>query len=123
MHELYYNKTLKYPMGASTLLIEECNKLIKPIHDLVLSRYRIHRKILLALRYGPKDMMGLGLTNLYYIQGIKKLATFLEEINSELLLGLLLRANYKAALLIVGIGGDCLFHLDYKTLGVLLSNF
>ena len=59
-------KTLKYLIGASTLSIEEWNKLIKLINDLVLPRCRIYRKILLVIKYGPEDMMGLGLMNLYY---------------------------------------------------------
>jgi len=115
-------KTLKYLIGASTLSKEECNKLIKLIHDLMLLRYRTYRKILLIIRYRLKDMIGLGLINLYYKQGFKKLATFLEEINSVSLSGLLLWVNYEAELLIVGIGRDYLFHLDWKTLGVLLLN-
>ena len=115
-------KTLKYLIGALTLSKEECNKLIKLIHDLILPRYRIYRKILLIIRYRLKDMIGLGLINLYYKQGFKKLATFLEEINSVSLSGLLLWVNYEAELLIVGIGRDYLFHLDWKTLGVLLLN-
>jgi uncharacterized protein (DUF2164 family) len=77
-------------MGASTLSKEEYNKLIKPIHNLVLSRCRVCMKIPLVIRYRPKDMIGQGLTNLYYKQGIKKLATFLEEINSIPLSGSLL---------------------------------
>jgi len=115
-------KTLKYLIGASTLSKEECNKLIKLIHDLMLLRYRTYRKILLIIRYRLKDMIGLGLINLYYKQGFKKLATFLEEINSVSLSGLLLWVNYEAELLIVGIGRDYLFYLDWKTLGVLLLN-
>ena len=78
----------------------------------MLPRYRICRKILLIIRYRLKDMIGLSLTNLYYKQYIKKLVTFLEEINGVSLSGLLLWTNYEAKLLIVGIDRDCLFHLD-----------
>jgi len=39
----------------------------------------ICRKIPLAIVYSPTDLLGLGFTNIYLVQGIKKLKFYLEE--------------------------------------------
>jgi len=72
-------KILEYPSIASILLEVECNKLVKPVYDLILPRCRIYRNIPLALKYSLKEVIGLELKNLFYIQGIVKLMLFIEE--------------------------------------------
>ena len=59
-------KTLEYPSIVSTLSEVKCNKIVKPIYDLILPRYRICKNIPLALKYSPKKVIGLGLKNLFY---------------------------------------------------------
>ena len=114
------SKTLKYPLGATTFSLVECNKLIKPVYNLVLSCCKICRKILLAVWYGLKEVMGLGLKNLFYTQGIEKLVTYLEGRFSNNLAGLLIRENYESALLHLEIGKYNLIGADYSKFGILL---
>ena len=65
-------------------------------------------------------MLGLGINDLFIIQGVEKLAFFIKERNRTSLLSLLLRANYEWALLHIGIGGAEFFDLDCKAYNKLL---
>ena len=66
-------KTIEYPLYATTFSKEEINHLIKLIYNLILPRYKLCSKLLLILRYSPKDSIGLGLRNSFITQGIEKL--------------------------------------------------
>ena len=118
--KLIIMKILEYPLGATILLLQQCNRLVKPIHDLVLLRCKICWNIPLAIKYGPREIIGLGLTNLFYLQGIEKLVTLLEEIHSNHLFSSWLRFNYETVLITVGVGEDWLFHQNYSKFGSLL---
>ena len=92
-------KTIEYPLIATTFLSKEINRIIKPIHNLVLSRSKICRNLPYALQYGPKNSIGLSLHKTYLIQGIEKVILWIEEKDSDSLSAPLLRANYEAALI------------------------
>ena len=99
-------KTLEYPAGSTTLTESECNKLVKPMFDLVLPRCGICRQLPLALKYGPRDAMGLGFKNLFLTQGVSKIVMFLEEREANSLSKPLINATFEAALMNVGVGGN-----------------
>ena len=63
--------------------------------DSTLNKVRIYRIFPIDLKLGSRNMLGLGIDNLFIIQGVEKLAFFLKERNGELLLILLIRANYE----------------------------
>ena len=88
--------------------------------DAILNKVRICRIFPTDLKLGSRSILGLGINNLFIIQGVEKLAFFLEERNRESLSSLLIRANYKWALLHIGIGGGELFSLDYEVHNKLL---
>ena len=113
-------KTIEYPFYATTFSQEEINRLVKPIHNVVLPRCELCRKILLALQYGLKNSLSLRLYNIFIIQGIEKVVLWIEEYVSNSLTGPFLRANYEAALIHLGIGGKQLFNLEYEIFGSLL---
>jgi hypothetical protein len=115
-------KTIKYPLIATTFSSKEINRMIKPIHDIVLPKSKIYRNLPYALRYRPKDLVGLSLYNVCLTQGIEKVIMWIEEKNSDSLSGPLLRANYEAALMQLGIEGKKLFSLDFITYGNLLPH-
>ena len=113
-------KTIEYPLCATTFSQEEINRLVKLIHNVVLPRCELCRKILLALQYGLKDSLGLGLYNVFITQSIEKVVLWIEQYASDSLTGPFLRANYEAALIHLGIGGKQLFNLEYEIFGSLL---
>ena len=113
-------KIIEYPLGTSTFMEQECQRLVKPIFDLVLPRYGFCRNIPTTINYRPKDSMRLGFRNVYYSQGITKLVWYLEKRNSSYLAGSLLRASFKSALVNIGIGGYGLFNLNCNTFHILL---
>ena len=113
-------KTIEYPLCATTFSREETNRLVKPIHDLILPLCKLCRKIPLSLRCGPKDSLGLGLHDVFITQGIEKVSLWIEEHASDSLTGPILRDNYEASIIHVRIGGKKLFSLEHETLGSLL---
>jgi len=98
----------------------EFNKLVYPIFNLALPRYNIYRIILLVVKYGPRDAMGLGFKNLFVTQSISKLTMFIEERDSNSLSNHLVNTNLEAAIINVGIGRYYLFSLDYDAYHYLL---
>ena len=108
-------KTLEYLASISTFTEAEYNKLVKPIFNLVLSRCYICRIILLVIKYGSRDSIGLGFKNLFHTQRISKLTIFIEEQVSDTLFSLLIKTNFEAELVNLGIGGYYLFRVDYET--------
>ena len=93
---------------------------MKLVLDATLNKVRICRMFPADLKLESRSMLGLGINDLFIIQGVEKLAFFLKERNRELLSSLLIRANYKWALLYIGIGGEELFSLNYKVYNKLL---
>jgi len=98
----------------------EYNKLVKPLHEAVFPKARIYRKFLLNLRYGYKELLGLGLDNLFINQECEKLAFFLEERNGQGMSSCFVRSNYEWALLHIRVGNYELFGLKYESLQYLL---
>ena len=92
-------KTLKYLLGSTTFSQLECNKLVKLLYKDIFSKARICRKFPINLRYGCKELLELGLDNLFITQRCKKLAFFLEERNREGMSSCFVRSNYEWALL------------------------
>ena len=97
------------------------NCIVKLLHDLVLLQCIICWKIPLVLRYGPRDSLRLGLYNPFITQGIEKIVLWMKEKVLSSLTGPMLRANYKAVLIHISIGGKQLFRLDFDTFRQLLS--
>ena len=64
-------KTLEYPAGVSIFTQEDCNKLVMPIFDLTLPRCGICRLLLLALRYGARESMGLGFKTYFILKELQ----------------------------------------------------
>ena len=59
-------KSLEYPASALTFTDMQYNKLVKPIFDLVLPRYKICRMIPIAVKYRSREAMGLSFKNLFH---------------------------------------------------------
>ena len=58
--------------------------------------------------------------NLFVVQGVEKLSTYIEEKGRQPITGSLIRANFEVALMHVGVGEEGLFNLNYNIISVML---
>jgi len=58
--------------------------------------------------------------NLFDVQGAAKLDIYVNKFNKPSIIGYLIRANYEAALIHLGIRGMGLFNIDYNSFQILL---
>ena len=72
-------KTIKYPIVSTIFTEQECNRLVKPIFNLVLLHCNACYLIPLVVKYSPRSAIGLGFKNPFFSQGVAKLSMFLEE--------------------------------------------
>ena len=112
-------KTLTYPLPALTLTEAECTHIFAPVCTAGLNHSNINRKYPTDLVFGSKELLGLGLDNLFEIQGASKLTIFQEYINSNEITGPLLQSALEWATIHVGLPGH-LFDHNYKLYGDLL---
>lgn len=115
-------KSLEYSAAATTFTQQECNKLVRPIHDATFPHAKICRTLSYDIRYGAKEDLGLGLHDLFTTQGVDKLVFYWEEIKLDSMSGPLLRANLEWALIYLGLGTKSLFDIDYDKYSHLLPN-
>lgn len=113
-------KTLEYPIVATTFTREECNRLVKPIHDAAFPHARICRQMPKAVKYGDKDSLGLGLDDLFVTQGLDKLTFLVEELKGSSMSSTLLKANLEWCIIHIGVGGKSLFEIPYDEYEFLL---
>ena len=66
-------KTLEYPLMATILSKSQCDKIMAPILDAGLAALGINRRMTQAVVYGPKQYQGVGIPDLWTLQGILKL--------------------------------------------------
>jgi hypothetical protein len=111
-------KSLEYPLPALTLTEKECKEIIAPILAVALPKARVCRTYPRAVVYGPKGTLGLGMNNLYYVQGTKHIAMFHQYIGTNTITGELLRASVEITKIHIGHRGN-IFTLDYHMLGSL----
>ena len=68
---LYMNitimKTIEYLLLTTVLSRKECYRLLKQIYSVILLRAGICRVFPNALKYSPKNLIGLGLTDIYLL--------------------------------------------------------
>jgi hypothetical protein len=65
-------KSLEYPLMATSLSKAQCNRIMKPIRAAGLPALGINRHLTLEVVHSPKRYQGVGITDLWTIQGILK---------------------------------------------------
>ena len=66
-------KSLEYPLMATSLSKEQCDKIMRPIRTAVLPALGINRHLTKTIAHGPQRYQGIGIPDLWTIQGILKL--------------------------------------------------
>ena len=70
-------KTLEYPLAATTFSLLQCRELCTPLLQVGLSRSHIVRSMPRDVVYGPSEVGGFSLPNLYLEQGLAHVTAFL----------------------------------------------
>lgn len=109
-------KSLEYPLPALTLTEKECKEIIAPVLAVALPKSKVSRTYPRAVVYGPKGLLGLGMNNLYYVQGTKHIALLHQYVGTDTITGELLRACIEITKVHVGHVGN-IFTQDHHRLG------
>lgn len=115
------SRTWLYPLQASTFSKEECDDIAKPLFSATLPKLGSNRKIPKVYRYAPKSLMGLGLPDIYTMQGTAQLKAIIFHMRKGTMVGKLLQIELEAANIELGIKGH-LFELNYDEWHFLLTN-
>jgi hypothetical protein len=109
-------KSLEYPLPALTLTEKQCHRIMAPVLQVTLPKTRVCRTFPRAVVYGPKGTLGLGINNLYLVQGSKHIALLHQFLDTDTITGDLLRNSIELTKMYVG-HGENLFSLDFSRLG------
>jgi hypothetical protein len=118
---LYHEITRVYPLMATSLFKAQCNQIMKPIRAARLPALGINRHLTLEVVHGPKQYQGVGIMDLWTIQGILKFWLALQHGDAPTITGHQLHASMELHTIEIGLPGQ-LFQQDYKIFGQLATN-
>lgn len=75
------SKTIEYLLLTTSFIEKEWTNFMKLIYNVTLVRARVCRTTPNKIKFGLIDMIELGFKNIFIMQGVEKLALFLEERN------------------------------------------
>jgi hypothetical protein len=125
-HEAWFSlilcmmKTLEYPLMATSLSKSQCDTIMKPILDAGLSALGFNCKMTRAVVYGPRRFQGVGIPNLWTLQGILKLRLAVAHGDAPTITGSSLRSVLALHTIELGLPGT-VFQQDYSTFGNLAT--
>jgi hypothetical protein len=114
-------KSLEYPLMATSLSKAQCNRIMQPIRAAALPALGINRHLTMVVAHGPKRYQGVGIPDLWTVQGILKLWLALQHGDAPTITGHQLRASMELHTIEIGLPGQ-LLHQDYKKFGKLATN-
>ena len=95
-------KSIEYALPALTLSEKECISVIWPLLKVFLPRCGISRTIKRDVLYGPIELQGFGLKNIFLTQGISHINTIIEHMKKKTMTGFFLQANLEQLRLEIG---------------------
>ena len=101
---------MRYGLTASTLKQVEYQSIQSPATRAILPKLGYNRNMPSAVVYGPTDMGGIGLRDLYSMQGTRKVTTILEHVRCRTKLGLKLLTTIQWTQHSTGVGFNILQH-------------
>jgi hypothetical protein len=113
-------KSLEYPLMATSLSKAQCDKIMQPIRAAALPSLGINRHLPLEVVHGPQLFQGVGIPNLWTVQGILKLWLALQHGDAPTITGHQLRASMELHTLELGLPGQ-LLKQDYQRFGHLAT--
>ncbi len=113
-------KSLEYPLMATSLSESQCKKIMHPILSAVLPAIGINSRLAHKVAHGPKLYQGLGILDLWTVQGILKLWVTLQHGDAPTITGHQLRASMELHTIELGLSGQ-LTQQDYQIFGHLAT--
>ncbi len=113
-------KSLEYPLMATSLSKAQCDKIMKPIRASALPAIGINRHLTLAVVHGPQKYQGVGIPDLWTVQGILKLWLAIQHGDAQTITGNQLRASMELHTIEIGLPGQ-LCQQQYQTYGHLAT--
>lgn len=111
-----------YGLEATSFSQSDCRYILAPALQAGLQACGVMRNLPRAIVYGPSELLGLDITDMYVVQGVRhlQLLEFYGPANQATsLTGQLLRSLLEEAVVQVGVGGD-LFTCNFEAYGSLL---
>ena len=105
---------------ATSLSKSQCNTIMKPLLDASLGALGLNRKMTRAVVYGPKRYQGVGIPDLWTLQGILKLWLAIAHGDAPSITGCTLRSVLALHTIELGLPGT-FFQQDYATFGHLAT--
>lgn len=115
------SKTWAYPLQVTTFSWDECERIMMPAYDVILSKMGLNKKLPRVFRFAPTTLGGFGLPHIYILQGLAHLIAMLSHCGKNTQIGLMLVAQLELCNIEVG-SGSHLFHLSYKEYSPLLTD-
>jgi hypothetical protein len=113
-------KSLEYPLMATSLSKAQCETIMKPIRAAALPAMGINRHLNLTVVHGPQKYQGVGIPDLWTVQGILKLWLALRHGDAPTLTGHQLRASMELHTIEIGLPGH-LLQQDFAIFGHLAT--
>jgi hypothetical protein len=113
-------KSLEYPLAATSLSKKQCDEIMKPIRAAALPALGINRHLPLTVVHGPQQYQGVGIPDLWTVQGILKLGLALQHGDAQTITGHQLRASIELHTMELGLPGHLSQH-DFSTYGHLAT--
>jgi hypothetical protein len=113
-------KALQYPLMATSMSKKQCHKIMKPIRAATLPALGINRHLTKTIVHGPQRYQGLGIPDLWTVQGILKLWLAIQHGDALTITGHKLRASMELHTIEIGLPGD-LLKQDFKIYGQLAT--
>jgi hypothetical protein len=114
-------KSLEYPLMATSMSKKQCDDIMKPIRSAALSALGSNRHLSLVVVHGPQRYQGMGIPDLWTVQGILKLWITIQHGDALTITGHQLRASMELHTLEIGLPGN-LLQQDYSIYGQLATN-
>ena len=114
-------KSLEYPLMATSMSKKQCDDIMKPIRSAALSALGSNRHLSLVVVHGPQRYQGMGIPDLWTVQGILKLWIAIQHGDAPTITGHQLRASMELHTLEIGLPGN-LLQQDYGIYGQLATN-
>ena len=105
-------KSIEYALPALTLTKEECTSVIWPLLKVLLPKIGISRTISRDVLYGPKSIQGIGLKDMYLVQGLSHITSIIEHQWKDSITGFFIKSNLEQLRLEIGENGN-IFHKNY----------
>jgi hypothetical protein len=111
-------KSLEYPLTATSLSKSQCDKIMKPIRAAALSALGMNHHLTKIIVHGPQRYQGVGIPDLWTVQGILKLWLAIHHGDTKTITGHQLHASIELQTIKIGLPGD-LLQQDFKIFGQL----